>query len=63
MSKSWSQNCDNCGRKYVSRQCKLACENCGARLDCSDLFIDWQQVQATQLDIAQRHTQSPEVED
>lgn len=48
MTKYWSQTCDRCGQNYVSRQCKLICENCGAQLDCSDLFIDWQQVEAKQ---------------
>lgn len=48
MAKYWSQTCDRCGQNYTSRQCKLICENCGAQLDCSDLFIDWKQVQAKQ---------------
>ncbi len=48
MAKYWSQTCDRCGQNYASRQCKLICENCGAQLDCSDLFIDWKQVQVKQ---------------
>jgi rRNA maturation endonuclease Nob1 len=54
MTTVWSQRCDRCGRAYESRQCKLVCTNCGARLDCSDLFIDWQQVQRTRRAIQAR---------
>lgn len=54
MAKYWSQTCDRCGQNYLSRQCRLICENCGAQLDCSDLFIDWNMVQATQTAIEAR---------
>jgi hypothetical protein len=40
--------CDNCGQMLMSRQCKLLCGRCGARLDCSDLFVveEWRGTRA-----------------
>ena len=29
--------CDICGYPTLALHCKLACENCGAKRDCSDL--------------------------
>jgi hypothetical protein len=31
-------DCPLCGACLVALQCKLLCENCGYREDCSDLF-------------------------
>lgn len=32
--------CPICGGPLVGVHCKLLCENCGYREDCSDLFAD-----------------------
>ncbi|MNS17503.1 hypothetical protein D3C72_491800 [compost metagenome] len=29
--------CDICGYPVLALHCKLSCENCGAKRDCSDL--------------------------
>jgi len=31
--------CDRCGCEMVETNCKVACQNCGNRFDCSDLNI------------------------
>jgi uncharacterized Zn finger protein (UPF0148 family) len=31
--------CDRCGTPMVERNCKVICENCGNRFDCSDLTL------------------------
>jgi Zn finger protein HypA/HybF involved in hydrogenase expression len=33
------QICDRCGSEMIEEHCKVACPNCGARWDCSDLSI------------------------
>ena len=50
------QICDRCGAQFQSLYCKLTCDNCGARLDCSDLFIDWDQVQEKRRDRRTKNT-------
>ena len=32
----YNQFCSICGTKMVAQKCKYLCENCGARMDCSD---------------------------
>jgi PHP family Zn ribbon phosphoesterase len=37
------QPCDCCGVNVVYEwKCQLICPNCGAKLDCSDLFIEYE---------------------
>ncbi len=31
--------CDVCGFQMQERECKVICQNCGNRFDCSDLNI------------------------
>ena len=31
--------CDRCGMIMIERNCKVICENCGGRFDCSDLTL------------------------
>ena len=32
--------CDICGSEMTQYQCKVLCTACGARWDCSDLFVE-----------------------
>jgi transcription elongation factor Elf1 len=31
--------CDRCGCEMIEKNCKVVCQNCGNRFDCSDLNI------------------------
>ncbi|MCI0713195.1 MAG: hypothetical protein L0154_23770 [Chloroflexi bacterium] len=53
------QKCDRCAAQYKFLHCKLICHNCGARLDCSDLFIDWERVQKTRQDKEKKQREQP----
>lgn len=33
--------CDCCGMTMYSHLCKIACPNCGFRFDCSDLTLNF----------------------
>lgn len=36
-----TQTCDRCGASWqIAWKCQIICPNCGARQDCSDLFVD-----------------------
>lgn len=36
------QHCDRCGATWTYQwKCQIICPNCGARQDCSDLFVDY----------------------
>jgi uncharacterized Zn finger protein (UPF0148 family) len=35
----YAYTCDRCGAAMVERNCKIICDNCGNRFDCSDLNI------------------------
>lgn len=40
------QNCDNCGANWpIHWKCQIICPNCGAKLDCSDLFLDYDEIE------------------
>jgi hypothetical protein len=40
------QTCDTCGASWpVHWKCQIICPNCGAKQDCSDLFLDYERVE------------------
>lgn len=50
------QTCDRCGASWqIAWKCQIICPNCGARQDCSDLFIDHEQVQNIRALVANLH--------
>lgn len=36
--------CDRCGRPMREFACKIACPNCGYRFDCSDLTLNFDEL-------------------
>jgi hypothetical protein len=36
---AFEYTCDRCGSRMNERNCKIICDNCGHRFDCSDLAI------------------------
>ncbi|KAB2864284.1 MAG: hypothetical protein F9K46_04875 [Anaerolineae bacterium] len=40
------QICDWCGASWqLQWKCQIICPNCGAKQDCSDLFVDYDEIQ------------------
>lgn len=40
------QVCDWCGASWqLHWKCQIICPNCGAKQDCSDLFVDYDEIQ------------------
>ncbi len=40
------QVCDWCGANWqLHWKCQIICPNCGAKQDCSDLFVDYDEIQ------------------
>lgn len=37
--------CDRCGGQMNERNCKVTCPNCGNRFDCSDLNLNFDELQ------------------
>lgn len=49
------QSCERCGAMWFYKwKCQIVCPNCGARQDCSDLFVDHERVRRVQASISQR---------
>ncbi len=43
------QVCDWCGASWhLHWKCQIICPNCGAKQDCSDLFVDYDEIQRRQ---------------
>lgn len=46
-----TQHCDRCNAQWqIYWKCQIICPNCGARQDCSDLFVDTVLVQDQRRD-------------
>ncbi|MBI5931109.1 MAG: hypothetical protein HY862_17500 [Chloroflexi bacterium] len=40
------QSCDWCGASWhIHWKCQIICPTCGAKQDCSDLFVDYDKIQ------------------
>lgn len=49
------QHCDRCQAHWnYEWKCQVVCPNCGARQDCSDLFVDHERVQEIRAHIQAR---------
>jgi uncharacterized Zn finger protein (UPF0148 family) len=56
-----AQVCDRCQARWnFEWKCQVICPNCGARQDCSDLFVDHERVRAIRASIKARKPANPD---